>query len=253
MAKNKYKNWKVKFDDVGIAWLHLDVPKSSANILNEQVIIELDTIINELSTTTPTGVVILSDKESGFIAGADINEFTTFESEEAALINIKRAHNIFNNIENLKCPTVALIHGFCLGGGMELSLACKYRIAEEDSSRLGLPEVKLGIHPGFGGTVRSIERMGSLAALEFMMSGRAIKASQAKKSGLINYAVPKRHLLTAAKQTIIKPPKIRSLPWWEKIINHSLMRPVSNCRHKKQSGDNSTDYPTPANIRAIRI
>ena len=75
---------------------------------------------------------------------------TTFESEEAALTNIQRAHSIFNKIEKLNCPTVALIHGFCLGGGMELALACKYRIAEEDSSRLGLPEVKLGIHPGFG-------------------------------------------------------------------------------------------------------
>jgi len=171
MAKKKYKNWKVKNDDDGIAWLHLDVPKSSANILNEQVIIELGSIVDELSDNTPTGVVILSDKESGFIAGADINEFTTFESEEAALVNIQRAHTIFNSIENLTCPTVALIHGFCLGGGMELSLACRYRIAEENSS-LGLPEVKLGIHPGFGGTVRSIERMGSFAALDFILTGR---------------------------------------------------------------------------------
>ena len=226
MANKKYKNWKVTHDNNGIAWLHLNVPKVSANILNEQVIIELDTIILDLMDNTPTGVVILSDKESGFIAGADINEFTTFESEEAALVNIQRAHTIFNNIENLSCPTVALIHGFCLGGGMELSLACKYRIAEEDSSRLGLPEVKLGIHPGFGGTVRSIERMGSFAALDFMLTGRTLKARHAKKSGLINFAVPKRHMITAAKQTVLKPPKIKSLPWWESIINHSLIRPI---------------------------
>jgi 3-hydroxyacyl-CoA dehydrogenase/enoyl-CoA hydratase/3-hydroxybutyryl-CoA epimerase len=224
MAKKKYKNWKVKHDDDGIAWLHLDVPKSSANILNEQVIIELGSIVDELSDNIPTGVVILSDKESGFIAGADINEFTTFESEEAALVNIQRAHTIFNSIENLTCPTVALIHGFCLGGGMEMSLACRYRIAEENSS-LGLPEVKLGIHPGFGGTVRSIERMGSFAALDFILTGRTLKARQAKKTGLINYAVPQRHLITAARQTILKPPKVPSLPWWEKIVNHSLIRP----------------------------
>lgn len=182
MTKKKYKNWKVNHDDDGIAWLHLDVPKSSANTLNEQVIIELDSIVNELTDNLPKGVVILSDKESGFIAGADINEFTTFESEQAALVNIQRAHTIFSNIENLKCPTLALIHGFCLGGGMELALACRYRIAEEDSSRLGLPEVKLGIHPGFGGTVRSIERMGSFAALDLMLTGRTLKARQAKKN-----------------------------------------------------------------------
>ncbi len=247
MANKKYKNWKVKHDNDGIAWLHLDVPKVSANILNEQVIIELDSIILELLDNVPTGVVILSDKESGFIAGADINEFTTFESEEAALVNIQRAHTIFSNIENLNCPTVALIHGFCLGGGMELSLACKYRIAEEDSSRLGLPEVKLGIHPGFGGTVRSIERMGSFAALDFMLTGRTLKARQAKKSGLINFAVPKRHMITAARQTVLKPPKIKSLPWWENIINHSLVRPfIAKIMIKKVAARASRNhYPAP--------
>ena len=247
MATKKYKNWKVKRDDDDIAWLHLDVPKSSANILNEQVIIELDTIILDLMDNVPTGMVILSDKESGFVAGADINEFTTFDSEEAALVNIQRAHSIFNNIEKLKCPTVALIHGFCLGGGMEMSLACKYRIAEEDSSRLGLPEVKLGIHPGFGGTVRSIERMGSFSALDFMLTGRTLKARQAKKSGLINYAVPKRHMISAARQTVLKPPKIKSLPWWEKVINHSLVRPlIAKIMIKKVSAKAArAHYPAP--------
>ena len=195
----------------------------------------------------PTGVVILSDKESGFIAGADINEFTTFESKEAALVNIQRAHTIFNDIEKLTCPTIALIHGFCLGGGMELSLACKYRIAEEDSSCLGLPEVKLGIHPGFGGTVRSIERMGSFAALDFILTGRTLKARQAKKAGLINFAVPQRHLITAARRTILKPPKIASLPWWEKIINHSLVRPfIAKIMIKKVSVRAARNqYPAP--------
>ncbi len=225
MAKNKYKNWKIENDEDGISWLHLDVPKSSANILNEQVIIELQAVVKELTKNPPVGVVILSDKESGFIAGADINEFTTFESEEAALVNIQRAHSIFSDIENLPCPTLALIHGFCLGGGMELALACQYRIAEEDSSRLGLPEVKLGIHPGFGGTVRSIERMGSFSALDFILTGRTLKARQAKKARLINYAVPKRHLITAARQTILKPPKVAALPWWEKLVNSNLLRP----------------------------
>ena len=247
MAKKKYKNWNVERDEDDIAWLHLDVPKSSANTLNEQVIKELDAIVNDLMSNTPTGVVILSDKESGFIAGADINEFTTFESEQAALENIQYAHTIFNNIENLSCPTLALIHGFCLGGGMELALACRYRIAEEDSSRLGLPEVKLGIHPGFGGTVRSIERMGSFAALDLMLTGRALKARQAKKARLINYAVPKRHLMTAAKQTILKPPKVPSLPWWETIINLSFIRPlIAKLLIKKVSARAArSHYPAP--------
>lgn len=247
MAKQKYKNWNVELDDDGIAWLHLDVAGTKTNVLNEQVIIELDKIILDLSKKVPTGVVILSDKKNGFIAGADINEFTTFESEEAALKNIQRAHTIFNNIENLPCPTVALIHGFCLGGGMEMALACKYRIAEIDSSRLGLPEVKLGIHPGFGGTVRSIERMGSIAALDFMLTGRTLKARQAKKVKLINYAVPQRHLITAARQTVLKPPKIAKLPWWESIINNRQVRPwVAKFLIKKVSAKaNRAHYPAP--------
>ena len=247
MAKIKYKNWTVKSDDDDITWLHLDVPKSSANTLNEIVITELEDIVNNLHEKTPAGVVILSDKESGFIAGADINEFTSFESEDAALVNIQRAHTIFNNIENLKCPTIALIHGFCLGGGMELALACRYRIAEEDSSRLGLPEVKLGIHPGFGGTVRSIERMGSFAALDLMLTGRVLKSRQAYKAGLINYSVPKRHLLKAAKEVAMKPPKIKSLPWWEKIINVSFIRPfIAKILIKKVSARAlKTHYPAP--------
>lgn len=247
MAKKKYKNWKVIIDDDGIAWLHLDVPKSSANILNENVIIELDTIVLDLMDNIPTGVIILSDKESGFVAGADINEFTTFDSEEAALVNIQRAHTIFNNIENLSCPTLALIHGFCLGGGMEMSLACKYRIAEEESSRLGLPEVKLGIHPGFGGTVRSIERMGSFAALDFILTGKNLKARQAKRLGLINFSVPKRHLINAARQTILKPPKVKALPWWEAIVNHKLIRPlIAKVLIKKISARAARNhYPAP--------
>ena len=247
MAKTKYKNWKVNHDKDDIAWLHLDVPKSSANTLSELVINELDSIVSELSNNVPTGVVILSDKESGFIAGADINEFTTFESEEAALANIQRAHTIFNNIEKLSCPTVALIHGFCLGGGMELALACQYRIAEEDSSRMGLPEVKLGIHPGFGGTVRSIEAMGSFSALDMMLTGRTLKSRPAKKMRLINYSVPKRHLMTAAKQTILNPPKIKALPWWEHVVNHSLIRPfVAKMMVKKVAARAArAHYPAP--------
>jgi len=247
MANKKYKNWRVNIDKDDIAWLHIDVPKRTANVLNEQVILELDSIINELMNKMPTGVVILSDKESGFIAGADINEFTTFESEQAALENVQRAHKIFSNLESLSCPTVALIHGFCLGGGMELALACQYRIAEKDNSRLGLPEVKLGIHPGFGGTVRSIERMGSLAALDFMLTGRNLKARQAKRAKLINIAVPKRHLLTAAKETILNPPKIKSLPWWESIINSPPLRPlIAKILVKKVSARaNRAHYPAP--------
>lgn len=247
MAKKTYKHWKVVKDDEGIAWLHLDIPKSSANTLGEQTLIELDAIISTLAEENPKGVVFLSDKESGFIAGADINEFTTFDSKDAALENIQRAHSIFNNIEKLPCPTIALIHGFCLGGGLELALACKYRIAEQDSAKLGLPEVKLGIHPGFGGSIRSIERMGSFAALDLMLTGRTLDARRAKRTGLVNYAVPERHLLKAARETVLHPPHTAKLPWWETLIRLSFIRPlVANMMRKKVAARAAKEhYPAP--------
>ncbi|MDH5778582.1 MAG: enoyl-CoA hydratase-related protein, partial [Gammaproteobacteria bacterium] len=121
---NNYKNWKVESDDEGIIWLHLDKADSVANVLSSEVLEELDAIITEVTKASPKGVVFLSDKDSGFIAGADVHEFTHIETKEQALEAIQRGHRVFNAIEALRCPTVALIHGFCLGGGLELALAC---------------------------------------------------------------------------------------------------------------------------------
>ena len=194
MAANNYKNWNVIHDEHHIAWLHLDKADSSTNTLSAGVLNELDTILGALLSKPPRAVVILSDKENGFIAGADVNEFTEFNDQGEAQAAIERGHAIFNKLENLPCPTVALIHGFCLGGGLELALACRYRIADDDpATRIGLPEVKLGIHPGFGGTVRAIETVGSLAAMDLMLTGRTLSARAAKRIKLIHHAVPKRH------------------------------------------------------------
>ena len=147
-----YRHWKVERDANGIAWLHLDKAGATTNVLSADVINELSAILDELDEQTPTGIVILSDKASGFIAGADVNEFTKLTTEDAALALIKKAHGIFNRLESFKCPTVALLHGFCLGGGMELALACRYRVADTDpKTRLGLPEV----HPCDGGISRA--------------------------------------------------------------------------------------------------
>jgi 3-hydroxyacyl-CoA dehydrogenase/enoyl-CoA hydratase/3-hydroxybutyryl-CoA epimerase len=154
MSQN-YQNWKIETDATGVTWLHLDTADSSTNVLSTAILNELSEILDDLEKNLPRAVVILSDKENGFIAGADVKQFTSFENEEAALQAIRRGHTIFNRLERLSCPTIALIHGFCLGGGMELALACRYRIADSDpKTKLGLPEVRLGIHPGFGGSFR---------------------------------------------------------------------------------------------------
>ncbi|MDZ7804977.1 3-hydroxyacyl-CoA dehydrogenase NAD-binding domain-containing protein [Thiohalophilus sp.] len=226
MAATKYKNWNVVHDDHHIAWLHLDKAQSSTNTLSAGVLNELDTILGELLSRPPRGVVILSDKANGFIAGADVNEFTEFNDQGEAQAVIERGHTIFTKLEHLPCPTVALIHGFCLGGGLELALACRYRIADEDpGTRIGLPEVKLGIHPGFGGTVRSIETLGPLNAMDLMLTGRTLSARAAKRLKLIQHAVPQRHLLNAATQTVLHPPAKQKLPFWVPWLNHKWLRP----------------------------
>ena len=226
MAATNYKNWNVVHDDHHIAWLHLDKVESSTNTLSAGVLNELDAIVSELLSKPPRGVVILSDKDNGFIAGADVNEFTEFNDQGEAQAAIERGHAIVNKLEHLPCPTVALIHGFCLGGGLELALACRYRIADDDpATRIGLPEVKLGIHPGFGGTVRSIETLGPLNAMDLMLTGRTLSARAAKRIKLIQHAVPKRHLLNAATRMVLHPPAKQKLPFWMPWLNHKWLRP----------------------------
>lgn len=221
-----YKHWKVVSDDTGITWLHLDKADSSTNVLSHEVMEELEQELEILNHKPPRAVVFLSDKENGFIAGADVSEFSKLDTEHLALTLIKRGHKVMNMIERLPCPTVALIHGFCLGGGFELALACRYRIADNDpKTKIGLPEIKLGIHPGFGGAVRSIKQAGPIAAMDLMLTGRAISATAAKRIGLVHYAVPQRHLMSAAKTIIKKSPPKFKIPLWASLANHKLARP----------------------------
>ncbi len=226
MTGKNDNNWKVTEDNDGIVWLHLDKVDSKTNVLSARVLQEFADLIHGYSQSPPRGLVILSDKESGFIAGADVKEFNNFHTEEEAREAIERGHAIMNQLESLPCPTVAVLHGYTLGGGLELALACRYRVADNDfNTKLGLPEVKLGIHPGFGGTVRCLERVGPLKGMDMMLSGRNLSVRAAKKIGLVDYAVPRRDLHEAARQSILNPPKQKPLPQWMKLLNHSRVRP----------------------------
>ena len=226
MVESGFKHWRMETDDENFVWLHLDKEGASTNTLSAEVLTELETHLHALHHSPPRGLVLVSDKENGFIAGADIKEFSTFENPHSALEAIQRGHRIFNLLEELSCPTIALIHGYCLGGGMELALACQYRIADEDpKTRIGLPEVRLGIHPGFGGTVRAIEAAGAMTALNIMLTGRSLSAKAARKMRLIDYAVPKRHLINAAYNILRKPPQKKALPFYLNLLNHRLVRP----------------------------
>ena len=141
-------DWSSHLDDDGILWLVLDQQNTETNVLSISVLEQLDALLDQVNDSTARAIIFRSGKSSGFIAGADVNEFLQVTSIQEALIMINRGQKLFSRIEALPCPTVALIEGFCMGGGTELALACDYRVALDDrGTRIGLPEVKLGIHP----------------------------------------------------------------------------------------------------------
>ncbi|MGB6450214.1 MAG: enoyl-CoA hydratase-related protein, partial [Steroidobacteraceae bacterium] len=190
--------WKMERDADGIVWLTLDKAGISANVLAREVMQELDRLLEPLAAAPPRGVVFRSGKPSGFIAGADVKEFATLESPEQGFELARAGQVVLDHIEALRCPTVAAIHGFALGGGLELALACRYRVAAaDDRLALGLPEVQLGIHPGFGGTVRSVRLLGVRPAMEMMLTGRPVRADRALRIGLVDRLVAPGELESA--------------------------------------------------------
>ncbi len=201
------KKWSLAVDEGGIAWLSIDVPGAKLNTLDRAALEELEMIVNQLNIDLPKGLVLYSNKDNGFIAGAEIREFTQIESVAQAQEHIAFAHSVFNRIEAMPVPKVVLIHGICLGGGLELALCFDYLIAEDDPGcKLGLPEVKLGIHPGYGGSVRLIERIGVPKAMDMMLSGRVISARAAKKVGVVDLLLAKRYFKVAARDFIRRAP-----------------------------------------------
>jgi 3-hydroxyacyl-CoA dehydrogenase / enoyl-CoA hydratase / 3-hydroxybutyryl-CoA epimerase len=222
---NEPAAWTLERDSEGIAWLSLDKPGTSANVLSSGVLRELGTLLQGLQRDPPTGVVVLSGKKSGFIAGADIKEFTGIASAEDGYSLIRSGQQVLDQLEALPCPSVAAIHGFALGGGLELALACRYRVAVGDERlSLGLPEVQLGIHPGFGGTVRSVRLLGVRPAMDMMLTGRSVRADKALRIGLVDRLVAADQLRAAAHDLIQRAPPRRSAPFLEKVLSWPLVR-----------------------------
>lgn len=207
------KHWQMTRDGQGLAWLTFDQAGAAVNTLSADVLDELDSLLDRLEATPPDGLVLRSAKAAGFCAGADVKGFAGLTDAAAAEATIRRAHALLARLEGLPCPSVALIHGHCLGGGLELALACRHRLATDDAkTRLGFPEVRLGLFPGFGGTVRAPAHMGHLAALELMLTGRNLDGPRAKRLGLVDDCVPPRQLEVAALALLRLPHQARRPP-----------------------------------------
>ena len=241
-----YLNFKLTHDGDGIAWLLFDRAGTSANTLSPDVMEELDLVLTALESQRPAGVVIRSAKTSGFIAGADVKEFQGAADSRLDTTGIDRAHKVIDRLEALKIPTVAVIHGFCLGGGLEVALACQSRIAI-DGARFGFPEVLLGLHPGLGGSVRFTRLVNPMQAMTLMLTGKTIDARKAKSLGLVDAVAEERHVRNAVKDAVFGRLKRRQPGILNTILNFTPVRGILASRMRAEAGKAAPkeNYPAP--------
>jgi 3-hydroxyacyl-CoA dehydrogenase / enoyl-CoA hydratase / 3-hydroxybutyryl-CoA epimerase len=249
MSISEYRNWTLKTDEQNILWLEFDRENQAVNSFSQDVMQELDTILDSVHQLNPKGVVITSAKKTGYIAGADITQFSTLSTEEEAFSLIRQGQLVFNKLEQLPMPTVALINGFCLGGGYEMALACRYRVAlNEPKVKIGLPEVKLGLQPGWGGTVRLPKLIGPVNAMDIMLNGKAVSPRSAKRLGMVDTIVPERQLKRAACYYIENKPTKQSMGFKDQCMSLSFIRPlIAKICYQKLASKNilESHYPAP--------
>ena len=219
------RNWSAEVDTDGVCWLCIDKSDSPVNVLSRDVLEEFEKIVGALRANPPSGVVIYSGKEKGFIAGADINEFPKLTSADEVTALVRRGQQGLNALSDLPCPTVAAIDGFALGGGLELALACDWRLAiDADQRTLGLPEVKLGLHPGFGGTVRAVNLVGVRQAMQLMLAGGSIAQKKGLKIGLIDKLTTTEAWRNDAKGLVGRPASDRKPPLLDRLLGFGPVR-----------------------------
>jgi 3-hydroxyacyl-CoA dehydrogenase/enoyl-CoA hydratase/3-hydroxybutyryl-CoA epimerase len=219
MTEPSPSHWSWTVDGDGIGWLGADRAGASTNTLGREVLESLDARLAEIERAAPRAVVVWSAKPNGFIAGADISEFTRLATPEQAYQLIRAGQQVIDRLAQLPCPTVAAIHGFALGGGLELALACRYRIAvDDDRVSLGVPEVQLGVHPGFGGTVRLPQLIGARAALDMTLTGKPVRARKALALGLVDRLAAADSLRAAAAALACEAPSPRRAPWLDRLL-----------------------------------
>ncbi|MCL1076896.1 fatty acid oxidation complex subunit alpha FadJ [Parashewanella spongiae] len=217
------KTFNLTRRDDGIAVLTMDVPGESVNTLRAEFSAEINELLSEIkSDSSIKGLVIISGKKDSFIAGADISMLDKCKTSEDAKTLSQQGHRVFFDLENLPFPVIAAIHGSCLGGGLELAMACHQRICSDDTkTALGLPEVQLGLLPGGGGTQRLPRLVGIASALDMMLTGKQLRPKQAKKLGIVSEVVPKTILLEAAIK-LAKAGHKKAKPVKQSLVNRVL-------------------------------
>jgi 3-hydroxyacyl-CoA dehydrogenase / enoyl-CoA hydratase / 3-hydroxybutyryl-CoA epimerase len=269
--QSPWANWRLRTDEDGVAWLLFDKQDASANTLSAKVLMELDAVLDKVERDRPRGLVIRSAKRSGFIAGADISEFrgitdlgqavaefdpriaaASGSAEHGAAVGVQveaiiaQGHAILDRLDRLPMPTVAVIHGYCLGGGLELALACDFRIAVDDAS-FGFPEVLLGLHPGLGGTMRLPRLINPVQAMTIMLTGKTERARRARALHLVDAVTQERHVRAAVRAAVtgeIVPAKQNLLG---KLMNMEPARGLLAARMRTETAKKAPKqfYPAP--------
>jgi 3-hydroxyacyl-CoA dehydrogenase/enoyl-CoA hydratase/3-hydroxybutyryl-CoA epimerase len=241
-----WRHWTLQKDEDGIAWLVLDKQGASANTLSEDVLTELDAVLSKVEQDRPDGLVIRSRKTAGFIAGADIGELRGITDPAKMEAMLVRGHAILDRLDRLPFPTVAVIHGYCLGGGLEVALACDYRIAIE-GAMLGFPEILLGVHPGLGGTGRLTHLINPIHAMTMMLTGRAERAHKTKSLGLVDAVTQERHVRAAVKAAVEANLKSSKQGLLSQLLNSGLARGLLSSRMRREAAKKAPGehYPAP--------
>ena len=247
MGLNGYDHWQLAEDADGIVWATLDKAGESTNSLSTAVLQELARMLDRFDAQPPRGLIFRSGKAAGFIAGADIEEFTELDTAEKGIELVARGWHLFNRLARVSYPTLALVRGHCLGGGLELALACRYLlVVDEPATRLGLPEVMLGIVPGWGGMLRLPERIGPQAALDMMLTGKTVDAQKAKRLGLADDLVPPRVMTQAAAMLVVADQARRRPALLQRVLAGPLRQLVARgARRQVARRARPEHYPAP--------
>ncbi|HEV8292275.1 MAG TPA: enoyl-CoA hydratase-related protein, partial [Tepidisphaeraceae bacterium] len=227
---------KTTVDEDGIMTVWIDVPGKSVNTIGEQMLKDLTEAVAHIENEKPKGVIFASKKHENFIAGGDLFEIRALKPDTMTQF-LSAGQQLYDRITRLPMPTVVAMNGDCLGGGMELALACNYRVAAEDGGiNIGLPETKIGILPGWGGTVRLPKLIGITRALPLILQGKALPPRKAKKIGMIDEVVRPEALLAAANRLLLtKPTFKRKWLFVDKLAKVGVLRRIILAKAEKKT------------------
>jgi 3-hydroxyacyl-CoA dehydrogenase/enoyl-CoA hydratase/3-hydroxybutyryl-CoA epimerase len=242
-VETKHFHWETDKD--GLAWLTFDKQGESTNTFSKEALNQLSACLDEIKAASPKGLIIRSAKDN-FIAGADVEEFTRFKSPQEALAFVRLGWDVMQKLRDLPFPTTAMVNGFCMGGGVELALACRYRVALDDpKTRFALPEVMLGIMPAWHGVQWLPKLVGPAAAFDMLLTGRNVDARRAKRIGLVDQAVPLRILENTARMVTLEAKPEKKLPLSQRAMLFFRSFVVSQARKQVAKRAKREHYPAP--------